>query len=120
MSYQRGIAAIRLQMPDEIPHTQYITNPDWLAYRARQAGQARRRSWTICSISTFPGPPTAPIPPGAGRRWGASSGRRTDQEYIPAEASPFTDVEEIYNLDPFAEYGRVDHKAKVAQVSGVV
>jgi len=27
MSYERGIAAIRLQSPPEIPHTQYITHP---------------------------------------------------------------------------------------------
>jgi len=30
MSYERGMAAIRLQSPAEIPHTQYITHPRFL------------------------------------------------------------------------------------------
>ena len=27
MAYERGMAAIRLESPDEIPHTQYISHP---------------------------------------------------------------------------------------------
>jgi len=30
MSYERGLQAINLQMPDKIPHTEYVTHPRWV------------------------------------------------------------------------------------------
>ncbi len=38
MSTERGMAAIRLEMPDEIPHTQYVTHPAWIDHLRRKAG----------------------------------------------------------------------------------
>jgi hypothetical protein len=30
MSYERGLQAINLQMPDKVPHTEYVTHPRWV------------------------------------------------------------------------------------------
>ena len=40
MGYERGMSAIRLEGPDEIPHTQYITHPAWLEHLRRARGRA--------------------------------------------------------------------------------
>ena len=45
MSYERGIAAFNLQMPDEIPHTQYITHPRWLEYVQKKQNKPNA-GWT--------------------------------------------------------------------------
>jgi len=114
MSYTRGIAAIRLEMPDEIPHTQYITNPDWLAYRRALAGKPDADMEDLLDFD-FIWYTDGPDPKGRWTQMGRVVWRADHQEYIPAEESPFHDVEEIYNLDPFAEYGRIDHRAQVAK-----
>jgi uroporphyrinogen-III decarboxylase len=36
-------------------------------------------------------------------------------DYRLPKPSPFTDLEAIYNLDPFEEYGRLDHRKQVAE-----
>jgi len=40
MTYARGMAALRLEMPDEVPHTQSITHPAWLEHLRQEV---RRR-----------------------------------------------------------------------------
>jgi len=112
MSYERGMAAIRLQAPDEIPHTQYVTNPDWLSYLRAKAGQPEADIADLLDFD-FLWTTDTPDPPGRWTQMGRVVWREDRQEYIPAEPSPFKDVEEIYNLDPFAEYGRLDHKTQV-------
>jgi len=112
MSYERGIAAIRLQAPHEIPHTQYVTNPDWLSYLRASAGKPQADIADLLDFD-FLWTTDAPEPPGRWTQMGRVVWHADRQEYIPAQPSPFRDVEEIYNLDPFAEYGRVDHKAQV-------
>ena len=39
MNAERGMAAIRLEGPDEIPHTQYITHPEWLQHLRAKHGK---------------------------------------------------------------------------------
>jgi uroporphyrinogen-III decarboxylase len=36
-------------------------------------------------------------------------------DFRQPKPSPFTDLEQIYSLDPFEEYGRVDHKQQAAE-----
>ena len=64
MSYERGIAAIRLEMPDKIPGTEYLSNPNYISHVTgipqddprfeKEAGRNTSRSWT----TTLSGAPT--------------------------------------------------------------
>ena len=112
MSYQRGMAAIRLAAPDEIPHTQYITHSRWLAAlrekSGRQAGFAELLDFDFLWHTDVP----ADLP----GRWtdmGHGVWRDDGSDYRRPSESPFRDLEEIFNLDPFQEYGRVDHARQV-------
>jgi uroporphyrinogen-III decarboxylase len=108
LSYERGIAAIRLQAPVEVPHTQYITHPQWLDVLRKKAGKPKSGFAELLDfdfIWSTDGP-------------GDMAGRWTDMghavwmpdgsDYRLPKESPFHDPEDIYNLDVFAEYGRVD------------
>jgi len=115
MSTERGMAAIRLEMPDEIPHTQYVTHPAWVDHLRRRAG---RPDAGIEELLDFDFRWSTDAPPIARGRWtdmGHAVWQADGSDYRPPKPSPFTDVEEIYRLDPFEEYGRVDVKAKAAE-----
>ena len=64
MSYERGWQALNLQMPDRIPHTEYVSNPAWVKRltgldlddpaEAAEARVAIVREWTTtCAGSTW-------------------------------------------------------------------
>ncbi|MGB9594813.1 MAG: uroporphyrinogen decarboxylase family protein [Candidatus Poribacteria bacterium] len=111
MSYERGIAAFNLQMPDEIPHTQYITHPRWMEYVQKKlnrpnAGWAELLDfdyvWSVDGPSWNRG------------RWtdmGHAIFQADGSDYRLPKPSPFNDkLEDIYNLDPLEEYGPIDLK----------
>ena len=115
MSYERGMAAIRLEAPDEIPHTQYVTHPAWVEHL--QQGAARPGA-SVAELLDYDFTFHTDGPGGMGGRWtdmGHAIWQADGSDYRLPTASPFQDVEEIYTLDPFAEYGRVDHKAQTAR-----
>ncbi len=108
MSYERGIAAIRLQAPDEIPHTQYVTHPQWLAALRHRAGRPHA---DIDELLDFDLIWHTDGPAGLPGRWtdmGHGEWQGDGSDYRPAVASPFRDVEDVLSLDPVAEYGRVN------------
>ncbi|MGQ9609769.1 MAG: uroporphyrinogen decarboxylase family protein [bacterium] len=109
MSYERGIAAFNLQMPNEIPHTQYITHPEWLKYVQQKQGKPNA-GWPELLDFDFVWSVDGPS-------W--NRGRWTDMghaiyqpdgsDYRLPKPSPFNDrIEDIYNLDPLEEYGPID------------
>ena len=107
MSYERGMAAIRLEAPAEIPHTQYITHPAWLEHLRRKAG---RPDAGFAELLDFDFAFATDDPP-LGGRWtdmGHAVWQADGSDFRPAAPSPFKDLEAIYNLDPVAEYGPVD------------
>lgn len=103
------MAAIRLEGPEEIPHTQYITHPEWLAALRRRAG---RPEADFAELLDFDLLWHTDMPAGLPGRWtdmGHGVWQPDGSDYRPATPSPFRDVEEIFTLDPLAEYGPVDH-----------
>jgi hypothetical protein len=113
VSYRRGISAIRLAMPGEIPHTQYTGHQPWLEHLRRQAG---RPAAGFEELLDFDFVWTTDLPSHMGGRWtdmGHAVWLADGSDYRRPWPSPFGDVEEILNLDPFAEYGRVDHRRQV-------
>jgi hypothetical protein len=113
MSYERGIAAFNLQMPDEIPHTQYITHPRWLEYVQKKQNKPNV-GWT--DLLDFDYVWSVDGPSWSRGRWtdmGHAIYQADGSDYRLPKPSPFNDkLEEIYNLDPVAEYGPIDLKAQ--------
>ena len=108
MSYERGMAAFNLQAPDQIPHTQYITHPEWLEYVRRQQGKPEA-GWP--ELLDFDYVWHVDGPSWDGGRWtdmGHAIFQADGSDYRLPKESPFQDLEDIYTLDPVAEYGPID------------
>jgi hypothetical protein len=115
MSYARGMAAMRLEMPSQIPHTQYITHPAWLEHLRRKAGRPQAGFEELLDFDfrwAADGPPT---PRGRWTDMGHAVWQADGSDYRLPKPSPFTDLEEIYALDPFAEYGPIDVAQKARE-----
>jgi hypothetical protein len=113
MTYQRGIAAIRLEAPDEIPHTQYITHPAWLEALRKRAGKPAADAAELLDFDFLW---CTDEPDGMGGRWtdmGHAIWEADGSDYRLPKPSPFPTVEDVLSLDPVVEYGRVDHKRQV-------
>jgi len=115
MSTERGMAAIRLEMPDEIPHTQYVTHPAWIEHLRRKAGKPQAGIEELLDFDFRWSTDGPTIPRGRWTDMGHAFWQPDGSDYRPAKPSPFTDVEQMYRLDPFEEYGRVDHARQVGQ-----
>jgi hypothetical protein len=110
MSYERGIAAFNLKMPDEIPHTQYITHPRWLEYVQKKQGKPNA-GWT--ELLDFDYVWSVDGPSWNRGRWtdmGHAIFQADGSDYRLPKPSPFQDIEDIFNLDPLEEYGPIDLK----------
>jgi len=115
MSTERGMAAIRLEAPDEIPHTQYITHPEWLEHLRAKRGRPQAG---FAELLDFDFRWSTDLPEIGRGRWtdmGHAVWQPDGSDYRPARPSPFTDVEAVYALDPFEEYGPVDVAARAAE-----
>lgn len=115
MSYDRGIAAIRLEAPAEVPHTQYVTHPEWVQHLRCTFG---RPSADVADLLDFDFCFHTDGPSNMGGRWtdmGHAVWQADGSDYRLPKDSPFTDPEEIYALDPAEEYGRIDVAAKTAE-----
>ncbi|MGI6209090.1 MAG: uroporphyrinogen decarboxylase family protein [Anaerolineae bacterium] len=124
MSYDRGLAALRLEMPDRIPHTEYVSH--WELVRrltgldpadASQRDEAWRRFYVAAEYDFLWYNNDGPIP------W-QDRGRTTDmghaewledgsdrRDIVP---SPFRTVEEVLAFDAAEEYGLPDFEGLVA------
>jgi hypothetical protein len=113
MSYERGMQAIRLEMPDTIPHTEYISNPDLLAAVTglkkgtpefdENAYAEFVRITDFDFIWTTDAPPFERFKPA----WMGSARYSEEQELRPAEY-PFKTEEEVLSFDPVEEIGIPD------------
>jgi hypothetical protein len=116
MSYDRGWAAFNLDMPAEIPHTQYTMHSPWLEHLRRKHGKPKAGFEELLDFD-FVWNVDLPTTPKPGR-WtdmGHAVFAADGSDYRLPKPSPFTDPEEIFALDPFEEYGRLDVKAKTRQ-----
>jgi len=107
MSYQRGLAAISLEMPDKVPHTEYISDRQYIIEKlgldmdspedAGKVGPALARYLDYDFIwSTFGydfGTPRAHM----GRA------RYSETETLTRAYYPFDTVEEVLSYDPYAQ-----------------
>ncbi len=112
MSYERGMAAFNLEMPDEIPHTQYITHPDWLAYVQKKQNKPNA-GWT--ELLDFDYVWSVDGPSWSRGRWtdmGHAIFQADGSDYRLPKPSPWVDLEDIFNLDPLEEYGPIDLEAQ--------
>jgi hypothetical protein len=116
MSFRRGWAAFNLQMPSEIPHTQYTMHAPWLEHLRRKHGKPGAGFEELLDFD-FAWHVDGPAVPKPGR-WtdmGHAVFAADGSDYRLPKASPFADLEEIFNLDPFEEYGRGDVKSKAQE-----
>ena len=117
MSYDRGLAALRLEMPDRIPHTEYVSH--WELVRrltgldpadASQRDEAWRRFYVAAEYDFL-------VQQRRAHSW-QDRGRTTDmghaewledgsdrRDIVP---SPFRTVEEVLAFDAAEEYGLPD------------
>jgi len=105
MSYERGLAAINLQMPDRIPHTEYVSHRQFIMKMTGidpegpdggKAGPALARAWDFDLIWSC-----------YGRDWGTprtDMGRAkfTEGETPWKSSYPFKSPEEVLAFDPVA------------------
>ena len=108
MSYERGIAAFNLQMPDEIPHTQYITHPQWLEFVRKKQGKPSA-GWT--ELLDFDYVWSVDGPEWSRGRWtdmGHAIFQADGSDYRLPKESPFRNLEDIYSLNLVEEYGPID------------
>ena len=114
MSHERGLAALRLQPTDVIPHTQYITHPAWLEHLRRKAGRPDAGFEELLDFD-YRWSTDRPDPPRG--RWtdmGHAVWQADGSDFRLPQVSPFTDLEAIYHLDPLEEYGPVDEPRQTA------
>ncbi len=114
MSYERGWQALNLHMPDRIPHTEYVSNPDWVRrltgldpHDPDQAGEASLalvREWDFDLRWFTMAPPNQPRMTHMGTAiW------REDYEVVDNRECPFREPEDVLSFDPVAEIGIMPH-----------
>ncbi len=110
MGRQRGWAAFNLEMPPEIPHTQYSMHAPWLEHLRRKHGKPNAGFEELLDFD-FIWNVDLPATPRPGRctDMGHAVFAADGSDYRLPAKSPFDDdLEAIYTLDPFQEYGRLD------------
>ena len=108
MSYERGRAAFNLETPDEIPHTQYITHPEWMKFVQQKQGKPDA-GWS--ELLDFDYVWSVDGPSWDRGRWtdmGHAIYQPDGSDFRLPKESPFQNLEDIYNLDPIDEYGPID------------
>jgi len=110
MGYERGMAALRLEAPDEVPHTQYITHPAWLEHLRRRAGRPDAGFEELLDFDFRWHTDGPAIPRGRWTDMGHAAWQPDGSDYRLPKPSPFTTLEEIYTLDPREEYGPLDER----------
>jgi hypothetical protein len=108
MSFERGWQALNLEMPDRIPHTEYVSNPAWVKRLTgldlrdpEQAAEARIalvREWDYDLRWYNMAHPSQPRMTHMGTAvWSE------DYEVTDNRACPFTDVQDVLDFDPIGE-----------------
>jgi len=103
MSYERGIAAIRLESPAVIPHTQYISHPRLVEMLGDRLD--------LDFIFSTDGPEVK----GRLTNMGHAFWNEDWSDYNTNYCYPFATPEEVLSFDPVAEYGLPDINAKAEE-----
>ncbi|MGD9496095.1 MAG: uroporphyrinogen decarboxylase family protein [Armatimonadota bacterium] len=114
MSYERGWQALNLQMPDRIPHTEYVSNPAWVKRltgldmydpaQAAEAAAALVREWDYDLRWFTMAPPNQPRLTHMGTAvW------RDGYEVIDNRVCPFAGPEDVLSFDPVEAIGIMPH-----------
>jgi len=114
MSYARGLAAINLECPPEIPRTEYLSHPAYIKYLTgldsndpAQAEEAYRQTcakldydfiWLTGNHSTQNGRST----------WMGTSAFSENQQDVRGHVDGFASVKEVLACNPVEEYGIPD------------
>lgn len=123
MSYARGLAALNLEMPDTIPHTEYVSHYELVRHltgldpaRPEERDEAWRRFYIAADYDFLWNSDDGPVD------W-AQRGRVTDMGHAEwledgsdrrdAVVCPFHSVEEVLSFDAVEEYGLPDFDALV-------
>ena len=128
MSYERGQAALRLEMPDRIPHTEYVSHFELVRHLTgldpkspAEADEAWRRFFIAADYDLLWNSNDGPVP------W-KERGRTTDMGHAiwledgsdrrEPVVSPFRTVEDVLAFDAAEEYGLPDFDELVAYYEG--
>ena len=124
MSYERGWRALNLDMPDQIPHTEYCSNPAWIQRltgvdprdpaRAAEAQQAFVRAWDFDLRWMTMNLPNQPRMTHMGT---AVWSEAIEESFHDNRQCPFTDPEQVLDFDPVAEIGVLPHDELVEHYS---
>ncbi len=122
MSYERGWQALNLQMPDQIPHTEYLSHPGWVKKltgidlreegRVGEAFEAVVRAWDYDFLWFNMSPPGEPRMTHMG-----TAAWTEDHEMTDNRVCPFEDEEAVLSFDPVAEIGILPHDELVEHYS---
>jgi len=120
MSYERGLAAINLQMPDKIPHTEYVTHPRWVQEvtgldpndpeKAHEAGVRFMQALDYDLMWINYSPPEQKRLTHMGTAHWYEGAEITDNRDCP-----FENEEQVLSFDPVKEFGVPD----VAELAGL-
>ncbi len=115
MPYERGLAAIRLEMPDTIPHTEYVSHPKLVKHvtgidpdepgKGGEAGREfyRKLHYDLVWRTDSPAFEKAP------EAW-MGSARYSEKQELKAATYPFKSEEEVLSYDPVKSIGVPDRE----------
>ena len=126
MAYERGIAALNLEMTDSVPRTEYSADNHWDLVTAvtgiqvdacsekslqRQASAAFRKAWNydFCWSILVHNQIFGDLYTKMGHAVYASAGT----DFSSDITSPFSDPDDVLAFDPLTAYGEVDHRTWV-------
>jgi len=118
MSYERGWQALHLEMPDRIPHTEYVSNPAWVerltGLDPRVPEQAGRAMIELVRVWDYDLRWLNMAPPGQPRMTHMGTAVWSDGfEVADNRVCPFTSPEEVLEFDPMATIGVPPHEELV-------
>jgi len=118
MSYERGIQALRLQMPDRIPHTEYCSHPKLVeavvGADPRTDPSAWLRFYERTNYDLLWHTNDGPAWQGRTTSMGHAIFQEDGSDYDPNVYCPFTTPEEVLAFDPPAEFGVPDPAERAA------
>ena len=122
MSYERGWQALNLEMPDQIPHTEYLSHPGWVkkltGIDPREEGRAADAFWMAVRAWDYDFLWFNMAPPGEPRMTHMGTAAWSeDHEMADNRACPFEDEEAVLSFDPVAEVGILPHEELVEHYS---
>ncbi|MFQ6133936.1 MAG: uroporphyrinogen decarboxylase family protein [Armatimonadota bacterium] len=112
MSYDRGWAALHLDMPPTIPHTEYCSHPRLVkavtGLDPREDGGAWSRFYEMTDYDLLFGTNDGPAWQGRTTNMGHAVFQEGGTDYDDNVHCPFGDPEDVLSFDPVEEYGLPD------------